>query len=251
MSGMKLYLTAPSYLVSKSDRHGLPLAQLDYTIGPGRRLHRSARATAYQGSLMVLTDEGFSPGDCSYLVKDVGRECDMRGYTGVLADLEQEYDYTPLLNMLSSRLSSGGKKLYVPEKYHQVEKASVVVSTAISGGSLSQYLGELCEKYGAERIALDIQLLRMDFLLPSPTGEGQPIDSAQLQALLKKRGAQPFYSNDLCAYYFTYSENGIHHFVLFDNGTSIKRKISAASDLGIGCGFLLHSEVGSILEDIL
>lgn len=250
MSGMKLYLTSPSYLVNKSDLHGLSLAQLDYSIGPGRRLRRSARAVAYQGSIMVLTDEGFTPGDCSYLVKDVGRECDMRGYSGVLADFEQEYDYTPLLTRLSARLRSSGKALYVPERYHTVENASVVVSTAISGGSLHQYLEELCDKYGKERITLDIQPLQMDFILPSPSGNGTPIDNMQLQTLLKKRGAQPFYSVDLCAYYFTYSEGGVHHFVLYDNASSIKKKISTAEALGISCGFLLHSEVGSILSEI-
>lgn len=251
MSGMKLYLTAPSHLVTKKDLQGLSLAQMDYTIGPGRRLRRSARATTYQNSIMVLTDEGFTPGDHSYLIKDIGRECDMRNYTGVLADFEQEYDYAPLLTGLAARLRSSGKMLYVPERYHAIENASVVVSTAISGGSLVQYLRESCEKYGADRIALDIQLLRMDFLLPSPTSDGQQIDDLHLQTLLKKRGAQPFYSNDLCAYYFTYSENGAHHFVLFDNAASIKNKISSASALGIGCGFLLHNEVSDILDTIL
>ena len=57
------------------------------------------------------------------------------------------------------------------------------VNTAISGGTLRTMLVDACNAFGRGRVALDIERLRMDFLLPSPTGEGTPLTKESFDAL--------------------------------------------------------------------
>lgn len=61
-----------------------------------------------------------------------------------------------------------------------------------------------------------------------------------------------FFSNELCAHYFTYMsrENGAH-FVLFDDAGSIRKKLQTARSLGITSAVLAYPQVDDLLEEIL
>ena len=54
-----------------------------------------------------------------------------------------------------------------------------------------------------------------------------------------------FFSNDLCARYFTYMsrENGAH-FVLFDDGDTLRRKMDVARQAGVHTFLAPWSEAG-------
>lgn len=249
MNQMKIFITARSQSLPSSGIAGCSIAHLDYTVGPGKRLLRSSNSRAFRGGLMVISDRNMPSGDGSVFASEVVRECQNRGYSGVVANFMSHHS---LLDPISSRLNSRGLKLYIPETCgEKAAEARIMCPTAISGGSLKARLQELCDKYGTQRIALDVERLAMDFLLPSPSGEGTPLSRDELNALLQKRGAQSFFSNDLCAHYFTYSENGKHHFVLYDTAASIKKKLSIAQSLGIEEAFLMYSEVEDILQLII
>ena len=55
-----------------------------------------------------------------------------------------------------------------------------------------------------------------------------------LRELLDRLRPSVFYSRELCARYFTYmSRDSGAHFVLFDDGETLARKVEAARQLGI------------------
>jgi len=249
LNSIKIFITAQSQLLPSAGISGCSVAHLDYTIGPGKRLLRNSRSRAFRGGLLVVSDKNMPLGDGSLFAAEIVRECLNKGYSGVVANFGSSGS---LHTTMQNRLAAKGLRLYVPESLAaDACDSQVMCPTAISGGSLSVRLQELCRKYGAGRIALDIERLAMDFLLPSPTGEGTPLSRGELNSLLQKRGAQSFFSNDLCAHYFTYSENGKHHFVLYDTASSIKKKMSIAASMGIGECFLMYSEVEDILQGII
>ena len=56
----------------------------------------------------------------------------------------------------------------------------------------------------------------------------------ELEELMKRLSPAVFFSGDLCARYFTYMsrDNGAH-FVLFDDGDTLRRKVEVARQLGV------------------
>jgi hypothetical protein len=171
----------------------------------------------------------------------------------VIADFEGPVSdaRTAFLCRLGEVLARNRRQLLVPEPYGRLAPtARVLISTALSGGTLRQRLEEAAAVYGGDRLALDLQRLRMDFPLPCPSGEGRPLTGPELEGLLEKREPSLFYSGDLCAKYFTYTENGAGHFVLFDDAGTLSRKIRAGQELGIPFGLLQFPEVEDLLPQL-
>ena len=136
----------------------------------------------------------------------------------------------------------------MPEGYASVHGAVSLVCTALSGGSFLQYLQEAARaRGGAGNLALDVQRLRMDFLLPAETGEGRPLSQQEFQALVDRESPAVFFSQDLCARYFTYTRDGETHFVLFDDADTLQQKLRAGSSLGFSAAFLMYPEVRDLL----
>lgn len=125
----------------------------------------------------------------------------------------------------------------------------MVVSTALSGGTLRQRLGDACRRFGARRLALDLACVRMDFSLPAPYGAGTALTPQQLTELRGRRTV--FFSPELCARYFTYEQSGMTHFVLFDDADTLHRKIALGTELGIPAGFLALPEAMEALPRLL
>jgi hypothetical protein len=106
-------------------------------------------------------------------------------------------------------------------------------------------------KYGVQRIALEIERVRMDFTLPSVNGTGKELSAYELDALIEQHKTQSFFSKDLYAFYFNYREKKGTHFVLYDNGVSIKRKLQAAGNIGVEHAFLFYPHVNDIIDKII
>lgn len=121
------------------------------------------------------------------------------------------------------------RPVYVPESYAAASGAIPLICTAISGGNFVQRLQEAAA--GRDRaggLALDVQRLRMDFTLPAQSGEGRPLSGRELQDLLDRESPSVFFSQDLCARYFTYARDGETHFVLFDDADTLPRSCGPA-----------------------
>ena len=164
---------------------------------------------------------------------------------GAGADAEE----TARAGALERALETAGRRLLVSEVYaSDVERAAVVVGTALSGGDLRGRLEACTGRWGAERLAVRVERTRMNFPIPCPTGEGRPLTQEQLHALA--RGRSIFFSEPLCARYFTCSAGGAPHFVLFDDADTIRCKLAVAAELGIGTALLDYGQTADVLAQI-
>lgn len=249
---MQLYLAVTPDKLREAGRYTDYLAHVAYRIGRDGRLVRRDLLARTRGGMMVLGDGG-PVRDPAALCRDVWRECGNRGYGGVLADFEQEEtpEKTAFLSALGRVLARNGKRLYVPEQYGaQVPQASVLICTALSGGNLYRRLEEAVQRFGRGRAALDLQRLRMNFPIPCPSGEGEPLSGERLAEMLERKQRSVFYSSDLCAKYFTDTEVGESRFVLFDDADTLRKKLRLGQELGISAAFLMYPEVEDILPAI-
>lgn len=226
-----------------------PLVHIAYAVGDGGQLLRSELPRGVQGGLMGLSDRCAGPlPDSSPLCRAIVRECAARRFGGVVADFEGEVqgDRLDLLSRLGALLRQGGRRLYVPEDF-AVPEASILICTAISGGTLRERLSDAAARYGAVRVALDCQRLAMDFTLPCHSGEGTPLTPAELTALREEVGASVFFSEELCANYFSFHRNGKMHFVLFDTAETLRRKLLLGRERGMETAFFMLPEVEDLL----
>jgi len=251
---VQLFLAATPDKLREAARYTDRLAHVAYRVGQDGRLARQNLLARTRGGLMVLGDwDCGAIRDAPALCRDVWRECGNRGFAGVTADFERppSPDRTAFLVALGIVLARNNKRLYVPEAYgRQVPQAAVLVCTAISGGNLRQRLEEAAQSFGRQRLALDLQRLRMRFPLPCPSGEGTPLEAQELTDLLERRQPAVFYSGDLCARYFSTTGNGESSFVLFDDAGTLRRKIQLGQELGAAAAFLMYPEVEDLLPEL-
>jgi len=110
-----------------------------------------------------------------------------------------------LIRELGERLSRQKLTVYVPESYGGCSNyARVLVSSAVSGDSLEQRLRDVLAQYGPERVVLFLEKRAEDFPLPSPTGSGTQLTPEALGELMGRLEPSVFFSQELCARYFTY-----------------------------------------------
>ena len=264
-TSMKLLLTAPPDQCRAALRFGLPVAHVAYRVGGGPHLFRASIPVSVRGGLMVIDNTGFDGrGEAGPFCQEVLRECMARGYDGILCDFEGHplQVLAQAVRTLGELTKKRGWPLYVTEAYAPFSDSAiplipsahalVMISSALSGGSLQQRLQEAVERFGAARVALAVERVAEDFFLPSPTGQGMPLTREELRQRLEERAPSVFFSSELCAHYFTYMsrQNGAH-FVLFDDAGSIRKKLQVARNLGISSAVLAYPQVDDLLPELL
>ncbi len=251
---MQLFLAATPAQLHTARRFTPYLAHVAYAVESTGALSCSALGERVRGGLLLLSDRASGALDTrESLVEAVVNECVRRNFGGVVADFERGItpDRIAFLQLLCRKLHASNRRLFVPERAGDaVDGAMVLLCTAISGGTLERRLRDAATRFGAERIALDVQRVRMDFLLPSPSGEGRPVDKKAMTAILREYSPQIFFSDALCARYFTYTQNGRTHFFLFDDAQTMRRKLDAAEKLSIATAFVMYPEVEDILSGL-
>lgn len=252
-----LILTTPPDRLPQARKTGLTLGHLAYRVGRGTRLLRSGTPAALRGGLMVIDAQDFDGrGDPTPFCQEVLRECTIRGFSGVICDFEGQIlpSLERILTQLDESLPRRKLTLHVPEVYGpHTRNARVLIPSALSGGSLTRRLEEAVERFGGpNRITLAVERVAEDFFLPAPTGSGRPMSREELKQRLDGRGGSVFFSNELCARYFTYMsrDNGAH-FILFDDASSIRKKLQVAHGLGIGQAVAALPDVDDLLEELL
>ena len=248
---MKTYLAITPGEAQQLASCPVPLVHIAYAIDEGGMLARCSLKGGVCGGLMGLSDRCKKTlPRTQALVRTILRECEVRQFDGVFADFESPPlpDRAPFLDQLGAALSQRGKQLYAPLS---VPSGCVLVSTAISGGSLREMLCQARSRYGAERTALDVQRLIMDFPLPCMSGQGRPMPLEELHTFRKRRDISVFYSRELGAHYFTHRLDGETHFVLFDDAQSLRAKLSLGEQLGLTAAFLMYPEVRDLLPEVL
>lgn len=251
--GLSLLLLAPPGQSRDAAASGLPVAHLAYRVGSGGHLFRSDLSPLPRGGFLAMDAAGCDGrGQSAALVREILRECDARGFSGVLCDFEGPP--LPLLaetvTALDQALRRRNRPLLVPEAYGRAAPdGQVLISSALSGGSLRQRLSDVIEQRGAEKVALAVEWVCHDFPLPSPDGQGHPLSPEELGALRQRWDPQIYFSDALCAHYFTYmSRESGGHFVLFDDAASVRKKLRVAAGLGIRRAVLPYPQVSGYLS---
>lgn len=252
---MRLYLAVRPEEVRSAQSFSLPLAHAAYRIGTGSSLLSRNLLLQTQGGLLVLSDRDAPPLPApEALSAALLRECSRRTYSGIVLDLEGPFreDLGQLAAVLTRTGARSRRRVYVPEPYAPAAPgAAVMINTAISGGNFEEHLRQCCGQYGgAQNIALDIQRLRMDFPLPAPSGQGTPLTAEALTARLEANRPAVFFSQDLCARYFTCTQDGTAHFLLFDDAGTIRQKLRLGRQLGISAAFFQWPEIQDIASDL-
>ena len=244
---MKTYLAITPGEAKQLPPCSMPLVHIAYAVDHDGMLTRSDLKSDVRGGLMGLSDRCKKPFPrAQALVRTILHECEVRQFEGVFADFDLP-ERVGFLDQLGAALSKRGKRLYSPLP---VPSGCVLISTAISGGSLREMLCEARGKYGAECVALDAQRLIMDFPLPCMSGQGRPMTADELHTFQKRRDISTFYSRELGAHYFTHRLDGETHFVLFDDAQSLRAKLSLGAQLGFTAAFLMYPEVRDLLPEL-
>lgn len=249
---MQVYLAVTPGEFQEASKYCRAFAHVAYRIGPGSTLLRQNLLLQTRGGLLSVSDrEAPLIEDPEALCAAVLRECGRRGYVGALLDFEEppRQDRVLFAQRLGPVLSASRRTLYVPETYSgAVQSAVPLICTAISGGNFTERLQEAAQsRGGAKHLALDVQRLRMDFRLPARSGEGDPLSGEALGRLMERESPAVFFSQDLCARYFTYTQDGVTHFVLFDDGDTLNQKLKIGASLGFSAAFFMWPEVLDIV----
>ena len=241
-----IVLTPPHRLGELRGRPVTP-CHLAYRIGEGPHLMGSGLPASLRGGLMAVAGGPLSVGRPQNFCREILRECERRGFQGVLCDWEEPPTafLRELLGELERQLADRGLQLYVPEEYaFCTKKAGLLVSSALCGGSLELRLKEGLERFGPDRLVLALQRSAEDFQLPAPEGRGRILKEEELKQMLRERQPGVFFSRELCARYFTYVDRrGQPHFVLFDDGDTMARKLEVGRGVGVRCFAAVWPEI--------
>lgn len=243
---MRIWLAAAPEELNEAKGYTSQLAHAAYRIGEDGTLLAKPLPNTLRGGLMLVTGGAERlPEDT--LCRELMRRCLQHGFSGIILDLDAQCG--ALIRKTERLARQYGRRLYVPEAYADAsESATILICTALSGGSLQQRLEQAAARFGAARIALDLQRLAMDFPLPCPGGMGTPLSIDQLHQLMG--GHAVYFSDGLCAHYFTHRQSGSTHFVLFDDADTLRRKMEMGQQLGISEGFVMFPETADILPQL-
>ena len=98
---------------------------------------------------------------------------------------------------------------------------------------------------------LALQRVAEDFFLPSPTGSGTPLTQEELRERIQQRQPSIFFSHELCARYFTYmSRESGAHFVLYDDASTLAKKLQVAHSLDIRTVLAAWPEIADAAEEL-
>lgn len=125
-------------------------------------------------------------------------------------------------------------KLYVPFSFAKVVTyANLVLNTAICGGNLKNLFEFSILEYGINRISAEISCVAREFEIPSSNVEGVAIE-------IPIEPKNVYFSDNLYTNYFTTMKTPeVCVFTIFDNQTSIARKIDMIASLKV-CEIFLN-----------
>ena len=252
----QIIVATPPESLRGAARPDCVIAHMAYRIGHGFRLYRHHSLHGICGGMMVLDTGGFKGGGpLSALIADITDECARKDFAGIVLDAGLN-PRSPAQLSISKALASAarplGLKYFVPEALaHTGEDTIVRVSSALSGGTLRRHIADAFEKYGADRVALELQRVNMDFTLPAFRGVGKKLTDEELTELMSRHNAAAQFSAELVVNYFTYRDETDAHFVLYDNAQSFRRKIKAAARAGVQHALLFYPHVAGIYDEIL
>ncbi len=192
--------------------------------------------------LMGIADQGGTPLNSAVFARSACALAYKRQAAGILADFARP-SLAETVTALDCEAQQCGLTCWVPLCMADHAPHSIYIAeTAISGGSLAQYFTDLLEHYGSGKIAAQLVRSCAKFSIPSEDADGTPMTMEQAQNLQAQAGAVPFFSRELCAKYFTCTENDMARFVLFDDEDTLRSKQELLTSLGVDKQILLYPD---------
>ena len=94
-----------------------------------------------------------------------------------------------------------------------------------------------------------VQPVSQDFTLPAASPNGKTLTPTERENLLARTGSQTFFSRELCAKYFTYTDSdGRAHFVLYDDASTLEAKLAQLAGCGVQTVFALFPDAAGLLK---
>lgn len=248
--GTEFFVAVSPTEVGKGRKLGGKEIQLLYRVGGNLKLLQvTGQHQSQKGQIMGIDSLGSAPhGDVAEFCRQVMSVLDTCGYGGVCCLFQEKY--TPTLGAVVQELerlcAKRGALLLVPELYGAtVTKAVVFLSSALSGGTLEGRFARGKEQFG--RVAMDIEPMAEDLLLPSPSGAGVSLTPETLRELIRREKPSIFFSTELCARYFTYQNMPASvRLVLFDDEGTLHEKTRLAKNWNL-CGVIVSYAQSRIL----
>ena len=167
---------------------------------------------------------------------ETANECRRRGIVTVITGFEPS-PALELLRFVEALQRRGIGVTLAEESWQEGCGAGILISTAVSGGTLEQRIEEV--KARRAEIWLDLERTRRVFPLPCPDGCGSPLTQGELEQLLRE-GDTPFFSEALQCKASVLRDPV--RMLLFDDGETLCRKAALAQRLGVSRGLLLIPE---------
>lgn len=242
----------PSILIAAAGRDaeavrhsGLQCLHLCTALSPTGQFTALSHPLSADGDLLGIVDQGGTPSSPAAFAGAACRLARSRRFAGILADFQR-----PALSdcaaALDEQTSRCGLSLWVPiELSAHAPHAVCIAETAVSGGSLTGYFSKLSEQHEG-RVAAQLVRSCAQFSIPSRSVSGTPLTMEQAMQLREETGASVFFSQELCAKYFTYMDRGSARFVLFDDDDTMRKKQEMLSAAGISRQLLLFPDAVSL-----
>lgn len=222
-------------------RRELTQIQVVYRVGAQLQLLRGGgldRDFGQRGQLLGIVPQSATPvGEAEAFVRQVLEEVERWGYRGVVCLFPEggNQGLGQVVTLLDRSCGAGGLDFLVTEAFASwAEQGKILISTALSGGTLEQRFQLAIQRWGAERVVMDVERMGEDFLLPAPRGCGERVTLEEIGGMVRREGAEVYFSTELCARYFTYQnqENSLR-FVLFDDQGTVAEKVRRARKWGL------------------
>ena len=185
-------------------RCGLPLALAAYAVGQDGRLYSQRLPEGLSAAAMLI--DGRLPRNSPTLSREISAECMRRGCETVIC-----------CDSAARLAPPPGVSLY---SFAQEPGCGVVISTAISGGSLRGLFSDALAAFGRSGVLALIEPVRRRFDLPSADGEGFEISGTELFEFSQSAVSSGF-SPELCCRYLL-AEDGA---VLYDSADTLGKKL--------------------------
>ncbi|MBR4304305.1 MAG: hypothetical protein IKT81_03135, partial [Clostridia bacterium] len=247
------------YIVTTPADNKLPImqygsfVQMIYRINELGILQRIPNYSAQGRNIMGIEDRtGLNSADIDRIFRDITNEMNRRSYSGVLLNIRLDNLDIDKAEKLCSLLSQRKILHFLPVELAQLSKdAKIIVPSSVSGGSVADMIKTVTDKYTPSRTCIEIIKCCHDFEMPAYKPEGTMLTKEAMHNLMEQYSPQCFFSSDLGCKYFTYRQDGKVHFVLFDDPETAAYKINLAQSAGLFGVFLLYSEWGENINQIL
>ena len=227
-----VYIVAAGEDLSPAAALSMPCLQLAYTMGEQGQLRRDGPDSQSPGGLLGFYDKGLTPP----LSLDAGR---------LIRQIREECSLSPLLDQWNI-------PYYVPIKLASLApSACYLLPSTLYEGSFDDMLEQYCRRYPVHRLALDVVRQCRRFSMPARNHQGESLSAQEFFRLQREYEPVSFFSQELCARYFTYRQGQETYFVLYDDPSTVSSKLNRARRMGLGAAFVLYRDFGPLCRTFL